>query len=270
MRSPNSSDPVKLLAYAKINLSLRVVGKRADGYHDIDSVMQSISLHDEIEIYPSEKTVVECSDAEIKDNIAAEAAAAILAEAKLGGGVRIVIKKNIPVSAGLAGGSADAAAVLIGINRLFDMNIHSHKLAEIGSRIGADVPFCLVGGTARCTGKGERVERVNPQSTSSFIIVVPKIKVPTKDVYDEFDLTGAGNTGNDLEKAATSRFPRIAAVKETLNRVTTHGWQMSGSGPALFMELSDISEIEKYSAGLDGLKLNYWLVKRVDGGVAFQ
>lgn len=267
MRSPSSSDSLRLLAYAKINLSLKVVGKRPDGYHDIDSIMQSVSIHDELEITPSEKLTVECSDKTIKDNIVLKAAEAVLSEAKANVGARIVIKKNIPVSAGLAGGSADAAATLIGLNDLFGLNLHSHRLAEIGLKLGSDVPFCLVGGTARCTGRGERIERINPQSTSAFVIVVPRMQVSTKEVYDEFDVVGSGNTGNDLEKAAMTRSPRIAAVKETLNKLTGSTWRMSGSGPAMFLELADISEMERYSASLDGLKLDHWLVKRADCGV---
>jgi len=267
MRSPSNPDPVKLQAYAKINLSLKVIGKRADGYHDIDSVMQSISLHDEIELSPAESVIVECSERTIKDNIAAKAAEAIIGEAKLARGVKITIKKNIPVAAGLAGGSADAAATLIGINKLFGLNLHAHKLAEIGLAIGSDVPFCLVGGTARCTGRGEKIERINPQTGPAFIVVVPRIQVSTKEVYDRFDSVGPGDSVNDLEKAATSGFPRIAAVKETLNKMTGSNWRMSGSGPSLFLELSDISEMERYAPQLEGLKLDHWLVRRADNGV---
>lgn len=153
---PQNNGPLKLRAYAKINLSLKVSGKRPDGYHDIDSVLQSISLHDEVELKPSASGIKVHCIPHIEGNIAEKGAKMLLEEIKLAKGVEISIKKNIPVSSGLAGGSADAAAVLIGLNKLFNLNLHMTKLIEIGANIGSDVPFCLIGGTARCTGKGRR------------------------------------------------------------------------------------------------------------------
>ena len=264
----SKNNPVRLRAFAKINLSLKVFGRRADGYHDIDSIMQSISLHDEVSLTPSNSGItVECSIPGIKDNIAQKAAELLLKEAKIKSGVHIGIKKNIPLAAGLAGGSADAAATLIGLNVLFGLNMHKEKLVEIGAKLGADVPFCLIGGTARCLGVGDKVERVNPRTGTAFIIVVPKIAVSTKDVYDRFDRSGAGDSGNDLEKAAVEMFPKINEMKNVLESTTRKGWRMSGSGPSLYLELIDLSEAEKYLSVIKRLDAVYHLVKRMDAGV---
>jgi 4-diphosphocytidyl-2-C-methyl-D-erythritol kinase len=261
------NNTLKLRAYAKLNLSLKIVGKRPDGYHDIDSLMQSVSLHDEIDITASDSGIkVKCSIPGIEDNSAYKAAQLLLDEAKIKSGVLIQIKKNIPLSAGLGGGSADAAATLIGVNKLFNLNLHRDKLLDIGQKIGSDVPFCLVGGTARCTGRGERVEKVNPQTGSAFMLVIPAIKVPTKAVYERLDDVGAGTSNNALEKAAVSLFPEIGRIREKLNRATGQEWKMSGSGPALYLVLGDLSEAEKYLGSLSGLNAVHHVVKRMDAG----
>jgi len=259
---------IKLRAYAKLNLSLNVTGKRPDGYHDIDSVMQSISLHDEVDINVADSGIkVKCSIPGIEDNIAQKAAELLFAEAKVKGGVSIHIKKNIPLSAGLGGGSADAAATLIGLNKLLDLNLHKDKLLEIGAKIGSDVPFCLVGGTARCTGKGEIIERINPQTGAVFMLVIPKIEVPTKIVYNKYDEVGMGSSENALEKAAVTLFPEINKFKEILNRATGQAWKMSGSGPTLFLELGDLSDAEKYIQIVSKMDVFHHVVMRMDAGV---
>ncbi len=124
--------------------------------------------------------IINCSAPGIKNNIAQKAAELLLKEMKIKNGVHISIKKNIPLSAGLGGGSADAAAVLIGLNALFNLNIHKDKLIELGAKLGADVPFCLVGGTARCLGVGDKIEKINPKTGSAFLLVVPNIEVSTQ------------------------------------------------------------------------------------------
>ena len=258
---------IKLRAYAKLNLSLNITGKRPDGYHDIDSIMQSISLHDEVDIKVADSGIkVKCSIPGIEDNIAQKAAELLFAEAKIKSGVIIQIKKNIPLSAGLGGGSADAAATLIGLNKLLNLNIHMDKLLEIGAKIGSDVPFCMMGGTARCTGKGEVVERINPQTGSAFMLVIPKIEVPTKIVYNKYDEVGMGSSENALEKAAALLFPEINKIKETLNRATGQTWKMSGSGPTLFLELGGLSDAEKYIETVNKMDVFHHVVMRMDAG----
>jgi 4-diphosphocytidyl-2-C-methyl-D-erythritol kinase len=266
MPLPNNKS-VKLRANAKINLSLKVSSKRQDGYHDIDSVMQSISLHDEIEVKPADHGIkVNCTP-HISPNIAEKAAKTLLDELKLVKGVDITINKHIPMAAGLAGGSSDAAAVLIGMNIVLGLNLHKHILMEIGAKIGADVPFCLNGGTCRVMGIGEKVERLDHTSGDAFLLVFPKIEVSTKTVYDKFDEVGAGDTGNDLEKAAISIAPEIKTIKDSLISSTGGAWKMSGSGPTLFLELLDLSDADKYTDKLKELKLNYQVVVKMDAGV---
>lgn len=259
---------VKLRAYAKVNLSLKVLGKRSDGYHDIDSIMQSVSLHDEIDIKPAKSGIkIKCSNAGIVNNTASKAAQLLFEEAKINSGIELNIHKDIPLMAGLGGGSADAAATLIGIDKIFKLNLHKHKLQELGAKIGSDVPFCITGGTCRVTGRGDNVARVNPQSGGAFILVMPELKVSTKAVYEEFDRVGKGDGGNDLEKAAVSIEPEIKKIKDSLIKSTGGDWRMSGSGPSLFLELMDLSEAEKYTDKIEGLKLKYHVVKRMDAGV---
>jgi 4-diphosphocytidyl-2-C-methyl-D-erythritol kinase len=257
MRSPSS--PLQIKAFAKINLSLKVSAKRSDGYHDIDSIMQSISLHDIVEIKPSSSGFkVKCS-IDIPNNIAAKTAELMFGE--------ISIKKNIPLAAGLAGGSADAAAVIFGINSLYGLNLHFHRLMEIAAKVGSDVPFCLIGGTARCTGRGEKIEKVGPSSGDAFILVVPDISVTTKLVYEEFDKGLPVFAGNDLEGPAIRLFPGIKAEKEKLNGLTGKIWRMSGSGPSLFMELDNVSESERFTEVLSKNQIRFHVVVRVPQGV---
>jgi len=262
----NSS--VKLRAYAKLNLSLKILGKQPDGYHDIDSLMQSVSLHDEIDLKAVDCGIkVKCSISGIENNTAQKAAELLFAEANIKSGVNIHIIKNIPLSSGLGGGSADAAATLIGLNKLFDLNMHKEKLMDLGAKIGSDVPFCLVGGTARCTGRGEKVERENPKTGSAFMLVIPKVAVPTKIVYDKYDEVGRGSSENELERAAAVLFPEISKIKESLIRETKQDWKMSGSGPALFLELRDLSEAEKYMEAIGKMEAIHHVVRRMDTGV---
>jgi len=259
---------IKLRAYAKLNLTLKINGKRQDGYHDIDSVMQSISLHDEVDIKPADSGInVSCSIPGIEKNIARTAAELFLSETEIKSGVNIHIKKNIPLSSGLGGGSADAAATLIGLYKLFNLNLRKDKLLEMGAKVGSDVPFCLVGGTARCAGRGEIVERINPQTGSVFLLVIPKIEVSTKLIYNKYDEVGPGSTENALEKAAVSVFPEIGKMKAALDHATGQSWKMSGSGPALYLELRDLSEAEKYMDAITSLDAVHHVVKRMDMGV---
>ena len=148
---------MKIKAFAKVNLSLDVTGKRADGYHTLSSVFQSVSLSDIVEIKKADSISVKCSDTSLngEDNLCNTAAVKFFEAAKIQGGAEIFIEKHIPLAAGLGGGSTDAGAVLKGLNELYGKPLSEQKLLEIALSLGADVPFCMVGGTKLCEGIGE-------------------------------------------------------------------------------------------------------------------
>lgn len=180
-------------AYAKINLTLDITRKRSDGYHDISTIMQSISLNDELELTKNKdgKIKISCTKRGIptdERNSAYKAARAILDYCGISDmGVNIFINKSIPVEAGMGGGSADAAAVLIGMNKLFDLQLSDGILVDIAAGIGADVPFCLLGGTKRCEGIGDVMVDVTPIPDCYILICKPPIGVSTALAYSESD-----------------------------------------------------------------------------------
>lgn len=264
---------MKLRAYAKLNLSLRVFKKRPDGFHNIESVMQSISLSDLItlSLIPSAIEVT-CDDSKVpkgKENIAYRAAELFL---KTVSGCKIHIEKNIPMAAGLAGGSADAAAVLFGLNQLMtgDRRLATGDLLKLGAQVGADVPFCLTGGTCLVKGKGEIVEKQEPWPKSYFILVCPDIHISSKWAYEEFDrmhLNISGEIKNDLEPVAVSKHELITEIKERLLGLGCSEAQMSGSGPSVFGVVRHKAEAEGIS---DKIKEDYprsFLVETVDNGL---
>ncbi|NPV53713.1 MAG: 4-(cytidine 5'-diphospho)-2-C-methyl-D-erythritol kinase [Firmicutes bacterium] len=186
---------ILLAARAKVNLTLDILGRRPDGYHEIESLMQSVDLADIVRVSDGGPGIEIWSDSPDvpadSTNLAAKAALALATScgARLGArGARIQIHKRIPVAAGLAGGSADAAATLLGLNELWGLGLQASELVEIGARVGADVPFCLTGGTAVARGKGEFIEQLPPLEGAWFVLVVPQIKVSTADVYRQFDV----------------------------------------------------------------------------------
>jgi len=182
---------VKVQAFAKINLFLDVVGKKNDGYHDIFSLMQTVSLCDELIISFAAKNFFEfsCDVPNLSDenNLVVRAAKILIREYDLPRGISIALKKKIPVGAGLAGGSSDCAATLLGINNLFGLNIPREKLASIGKSLGADVPFCLAGGTAIVEGIGEKITPLPPHPPCFIVIAVPKIFVSTAEIFKNLD-----------------------------------------------------------------------------------
>lgn len=163
-------------AYAKLNLTLEVVGKREDGYHDLASIIQTVDLYDTLEFIEYDEIALECSDASIAGpgNLVVKAAEALRQETGVGLGARIRLTKRIPVSAGLGGGSADAAAALRGLNQLWGSNLTECELANVGARVGSDVPFLVEGGTAFVSGRGERMDRLPTPEIGRFVIVSPK------------------------------------------------------------------------------------------------
>jgi len=282
---------LRIKAYAKINLSLKILGRRADGFHELDSIMQSVSLADivHLELIPSG---IELATNNLKlpidrKNIAYQAAAlffsALNSELRTqyteprtqNKGVKIYIEKNIPLAAGLAGGSADGAAVLFGLNKLYGSPFARTRLMDLGAQIGSDVPFCILGGNCTVKGRGELVTR-NPLHVSrSYVLVTPEVEVSTKWAYEAFDKISndkfpMSNEGvrNDLEAVVVNKHPVINKIKKLLIELGCRSAQMSGSGPTVFGEVRDEAIGEKAVAELTRNYSRSYLVKTVDEGVA--
>jgi 4-diphosphocytidyl-2-C-methyl-D-erythritol kinase len=257
---------VKIRAPAKINLRLQVIGKRADGYHLLDTLLLPVSLYDEIEISkvrpiggktaPNNPLTVTCNDPLVprgKKNLAYKAALLILSDAKVSAQVHIRIRKRIPVGAGLGGASTDAAATLVGLNRLLRLGYTSKRLEEMSLALGADVPFFVKAVPARARGIGEHLTPLRGVPRLWLIILYPNFSVSTAWVYRNLPskLTKPiANTSmnlspgspanlskllvNDLETVTMGRYPRIGLLKEELARQGAVGSLMSGSGSSVF------------------------------------
>jgi len=243
-------------APAKINTCLHVLGKRPDGYHELAMLMQPVSLYDDITIDcdSGSRVQVDCPGVEMpadSENITALAARALLAEAGLEQAVSIRVEKNIPVAAGLGGGSSDAATVLTGLNEMLDLGFSNKKLMQIGVTLGADVPFFVCGGSAWATGIGDRLEKVDSMPDLWYVLVNPGVAVSTAWVYGNLVLTSPGDADklrkfprtaedfvrllhNDLEPVTMRRYPVVGEIKQRLMESGAIGSLMSGSGPTVF------------------------------------
>lgn len=256
----NHMNSIELKAPAKINLSIDVLGKRTDGYHEVKMIMQTISLHDEICIEMADRGIkVDCQSPLIpsgRRNIAYNAAGLMIERYNIKSGVRVVVDKRIPVASGLAGGSADAAAVIKGMNVLFALGLDEQELVTIGKQVGADVPFCIKGGTALAEGIGEALTELGGFSGINVVIVKPKIDIKTAWVYKNLNLEMidkrpdinllvdavnskkvdivAKNMANVLETVTVQKFGVIKVIKERLIELGASGSLMSGSGPSVF------------------------------------
>ena len=245
---------MRLAAHAKVNLTLEVLGTRPDGYHELRSVVTTIPLHDDVELLdaPAGEMTVEMSGdgmevphVPCEENLAVRAARALAAAAGVSRGVHIRIVKRIPVGAGLGGGSADAAAVLNGLNELWGMGLPKERLCEIGAEVGSDVPALVLGGVVLMEGRGERVRALlqrarRPLSQSvgpfddNFVLRVPPIYASTARVYAEFRPEDCGKFRNDLQPAACRLYPAIAETIAEMEAEGLEDVQMTGSGSAVF------------------------------------
>lgn len=184
---------VTVLAPAKLNLTLDITGVRPDGYHTVDMIMQAVSLYERVTVRKSEGFSLALPGSNVpanEHNTAWKAARAFLDETGLLAGAAITVEKHVPVRAGMAGGSADAAAVLVALNALYGARLSEEALCAIGARVGADVPFCILGGTARATGIGERLERLSPCPPCFFTVCMPKGGISTPQAYARYDALG--------------------------------------------------------------------------------
>jgi 4-diphosphocytidyl-2-C-methyl-D-erythritol kinase len=241
---------------AKVNLILQVLRRREDGYHDIASLMQKVSLADEMEFAPCGKGIaLACPGSDLptgEGNLVVRAARALFAEAGYAGGVGITLRKRIPTAAGLGGGSSNAATTLTVLNDLFRFGFDRERLIRIGARLGADVPFFIYGSTAWAFGIGEILEPAVTPPGMWLVLVNPGFEVPTKWVYESLNLpltktpvkysiptfSGirelAAALSNDLERVTVARYPVLGELKGFLLRQGAAGSLMSGSGPTVF------------------------------------
>ncbi|MGL5378677.1 4-(cytidine 5'-diphospho)-2-C-methyl-D-erythritol kinase [Clostridium sp.] len=263
---------MKIKAYAKINISLDIVGKRKeDGYHLLRMIMQNIDLYDEINIEKQKKGIdIKCNKAYVptdERNLAYKAAKLFKDTYNIEEGVYINIKKNIPVAAGLAGGSTDGAAVLKAMNDMFNVNASDDELMTLGLKLGADIPYCIKGGTALCEGVGEVVTSLEPFKDKIVVLVKPPFGVSTKAVYQEFDLSKAinhpkneeliqamknddlnfvaNNMKNLLENVTLRKHKLIIGIKEEMKTLGALGAMMSGSGPTVFAFFDDMLKAQR-------------------------
>jgi len=244
---------VRVDAYAKVNLGLRVRETRPDGYHEVDTVLQSVDLHDTLELSPCPdpgggialKVRVEDSgglDIPPEENLAVRAAELLRERVGLprGQGVTIELRKRIPVGAGLGGGSSDAAAVLAGLNALFALGLSRKELVELGAALGSDVPFFLWGGRGRARGRARPLG--SHEEREVYALFVPPFTLRTRDVYKAFDELRPGTPDspypNDLEGAALALRPELRRYREFLARRDVP-FGLSGSGPTYFAVLKD-------------------------------
>lgn len=247
---------IKITACAKINLSLSVLGKREDGYHELDTVMQSVDLSDTVYIEKYSGIITDCRGISAEENIAARAAR-LFCEKTGAEGCKIKIEKRIPAAAGLGGGSADAAAVLAGLNRLYKTGISETELCEIAVKIGADVPFLIAGGTARARGIGEKLTPLMPLKDCYFLLAKAEEKPSTAEMFSRLDSTdyikpdiektvnavNRGDLNGVLENLGNS-FEILwskSPLKEMLLSTHPASCSLSGSGPARFAVYGDLN-----------------------------
>ncbi len=252
--------PFTLPSFAKINLYLRVLGKRADGYHEIVSVFQTVSLHDDITFEESDRVELTCDDPRIptnERNLIIQAARLLSESTGVRSGAKIKLTKRIPSPGGLGGGSSNAAIALIGLSRLWELVPTHEELASIAERLGSDVPFFLTGGTAIGQGRGTEIRDTGQVDEPNLLIVTPDVDVPTTYGYSLMqaeNLTSdspehilivcrseAENLNirqtplrNDIEKAVLNAFPEVRRVSDRLRELGAVNVLMSGSGPSVF------------------------------------
>ncbi|MBP7320720.1 MAG: 4-(cytidine 5'-diphospho)-2-C-methyl-D-erythritol kinase [Lachnospiraceae bacterium] len=274
-------DRMTLKARAKVNIGLDITGVLDNGYHLVDMIMQTLQMHDEVTIRKKRERGIEIRSnlrylPVNENNIVYQAAKMMVDEFQIQDGLRFDIKKEIPVAAGMAGGSADAASALIGINRMYQLSLSTEELCIRGLQLGADVPYCIQGGTMHATGIGEKLERITAMPDCFVVVVKPKASASTKVVYQKFDqleqvkhpnmtqlllqmegmnLNGIADAmGNVLEQVTISMIPEIATIKEVLLKNGALNAMMSGSGPTVFGLYTNRAQADRAVAELSNKK----------------
>lgn len=281
-----TTNHIERKAYAKINLGLDVLRRRSDGYHEVKMIMQTVDIWDRLTFKPAETPGIELSadDKTLplgKDNLICRAAELLMEEKGIRQGVKITLEKNIPVAAGMAGGSTDAAAVFHGLNELFGLSMDMEEMKRLGVRIGADVPYCIMGGTALSEGIGEILTPLPAPPQCVLVVAKPDCNVSTKFVYENLhadtlkehpDIDGmvlairkgslegiTGRLGNVLETVTAKAYPAIGEIKRKMKEEGAWNALMSGSGPTVF---GMFRERESAQAAAEGIK-NAGLARQV-------
>lgn len=276
-------------APAKINLSLDALNKRSDGYHEVEMIMTMVDLADRIDLTETndDKITVDVSEGFVPNdqrNLAYQAADLLKKRLNVKKGVSIYITKRIPVAAGLAGGSSDAAATLKGLNRLWQLGLTMDELAQLGSEIGSDVSFCVYGGTALATGRGEIIQSIASPPPCWVILAKPPMGVSTADVYKRLNVNKVEhartkemiraiehqnfneicqNLHNVLESVTLDMYPEVRNIKEQMIRFGADGVLMSGSGPTVFGLVEHESRLHRVYNGLRGFCQDVFAVRLI-------
>lgn len=282
---------IKINSYSKINLALNILDKRKDGYHEVETIIQSINLADKVIITEEREGIkIKCNHPQVpvdSQSLAYKSAEKMLKKYGIERGVKIEIDKKIPLASGMAGGSANSATILVGINKLFSLNLSNEVLREIGEELGTDVPFCIQNGTALAYQRGEKITLLPPINPPLWIVVInPGFKISTQWAYNNLDLEKvkrrkdntkamltvlkegksqeiAKNLFNSFEELVIKKFPEIEKVKDRLINEGALGALMSGSGPTVF----GIAQNKKEALQIyEKLKLEYksiWVVHSI-------
>ena len=279
---------MKIKANAKINLSLKITGKRPDGYHLIDTVMHSVGLFDEIQIEKADNITVSCDKYDIpqESNIAFKAARLFFENTNISSGVDIRIIKNIPAAAGLGGGSADAAAVLLGLDCLYNTNLGEQALCEMALKLGADVPFFIKGGCQRAQGIGEKLTQLPTMKSGYILLCKADTKPSTAEMYRLLDSQNPKNNdtekvlsainSNDLNALSKSLFNDFLTVwGETeleliLKGLSPLAVSLSGSGPTFFAVFDDFEKALNAKNSLKEREIDCWLTDFSEKAIIFE
>lgn len=274
----NSPEQEVYLAPAKINLSLEVLNKRPDGFHEVMTVMQTIGLADKIYIKPATDLQFDCNQPElvVEDNLVWRAALLMheICGEEQQRGADLYLEKIIPIKAGLGGGSSDAATTMMALNLLWEMNLDDDQLIELAARLGSDVPFFIKGGTALAEGRGERLETLPGLSPSWLVLLFPQVELPdnkTSELYrmlDRNDFSSGGVTRalvraisrqerpsqslffNSFERVVYERFPRMDYFRQAMVEAGADYVRVSGSGPTIYTLLADEADAQAIAANL--------------------
>jgi len=282
---------IEIYSYSKINLTLNILGKRQDGYHNIETIMQSINLADRIFIKEEKEGIkIKCNHSQVPidaQSLAYRSAEKILKRYRIKKGVKIEIDKKIPLASGMAGGSANSASILVGINKLFALNLSNEDLRGMGEELGMDVPFCIQNGTALAYHRGEKVTPLSPINPPLWIVIInPGFEIPTKWAYNNLDLSLikreknntkamlealkegeargiAKNLFNSFEELIIKKYPEIGKIKDRLIEEGTLGALMSGSGSTVFGIAQNKEKAFKIYKKLKSQYKSIWIVHTI-------